>query len=213
MKRTTYKVEMTFTEPLLGGACNNPEVHAEHIASKAETVAEVQEEVEAISGHSLEKALGVFPKDETGLFYWNYQLRGFFKEQIASLVELGDVKEVSKWSVKKAVNMLVYAKPRRIYLMDEKGKHIKDCQTVLSRPLKAETLQGPRIALASSQMLPAGTNISFMVELLEVDNAKSKCRLKPETIEAALAFGSQQGFGQWRTAHYGQFDYSIKEVK
>ena len=210
MKKAIYEVSMTFTEPLLGGACNNPEIHSEFIASKAPTVTEGQEETAALPEETMEKALGVFPKDDKGLFYWNYQFRGFFKEQIAALVDIGEVNEVSKWSVKKAVNQLLYITPRRVYLLDDKGRNIKESTSVLSRPLRAETLQGPRVALASSQVLPPGTQLVYTMTLIQAGNAKSKCKLSEPTLLAALEFGSQNGFGQWRTAHYGSFTYKMR---
>lgn len=216
MKTSTYNATMTFTEPLLGGACNNPDVHAEYIASKAETPAASKEELEAITptadpGAVMERMKGVFPKDNDGLFLWDYQLRGFFKENLGFLIDIGEI-DLSKWIYKRAVQGLVYIYPRRIRLLNKYAKPILNAEEELSRPLRADTLQGPRVALATSEMLPAGTQIRYTIDLILTSNAKSKMKITEEMLEATLAFGSKSGFGQWRSAHFGRYDYQLTKL-
>lgn len=212
MKTSTFNVVMSFTEPLLGGACNNPDVHAEYIAAKAETPAQAKEEVEAITPDQvMERTKGVFPKDDEGLFLWNYQMRGFFKENLGFLIDIGEI-DLSKWLYKRAVQGLVYVYPRRIRLLDKDGKPIMAASEELSRPLRADTLQGPRVALATSEMLPPGTQLRYTIDLILTSNAKSKLKITEEMIEAVLAFASKSGFGQWRSAHFGRFDYELTKL-
>lgn len=212
MKKTNIDIRLKFVEPLLGSACNNPEVHEEFIASKAPTLENTREEVEAIdTEEEIQKAMTVFPKDEKGLFIWDYQIRGFIKEAIGALIELGDIKSLTKWGYKRAVDSFVFVTPRRIYLFDQDGKPILE-PTVkpLSRPLRATTMKGDRVALATSEQLPAGTQLSFSIMLLEGDNPKSKsATLKEENIVAALEYGALKGLGQWRSGGFGRFEFEI----
>lgn len=207
-------VKMTFTEPLLGMASGNPDIHAEFIASKAPTLGEGDEEIKSIPvSEQIEKASTVFPRDEKGLFLWDYQIKGMFKETLAVLIELGDLTAVSKWAIKGAVGNFVFVRPRRIYLHKEDGSIWTAPNGSNQRPLSVETLQGPRIALARSESLPPGTWIEWMVELLQGTNTKSKkAGLTREDLEAALRYGAERGFGQWRNGGWGRHVVEMKEL-
>lgn len=231
MKKTIIPISIRFTSPLLGSANANPEVHAEFIAHRAandqaspksdparagldsaKIIEETQAVAEATTEEAIQKATTIFPKDDTGLFYWDYQARGFVKEVIGLMVELSDatVKDLSKWQYKRAVDGLVFVNPRKIYLRDEQDKIITQCTQTLQRPLRAETMQGDRVALASSQILPPGTQMHLFVSVIQGNNPKSKlARITPETIIAVFDYGCLKGFGQWRSGGHGQFDYTI----
>jgi hypothetical protein len=215
MNKQSYLVKVQFTEPVLGSANNNKDVHAEYIASKAQTATDAKEEVDAITNPQveIEKTKTVFPRDSAGSPHvWDYQVRGFFKEAISVLIELGECK-ISKWGYKKAVDSFLFVAPRRIYLLDTGGKRPKSVDS-LQRPLRAQTMQGERIALANSEMLPEGTRFQFTVTLLSGSNPKTKLAIiDEETLRAALEYGALKGFGQWRSGGYGRFTYDIEEVK
>ena len=70
-----------------------------------------------------------------------------------------------------------------------------DCQ----RPLRAQTMQGERVSLASSDEVPAGAVLTCDVECLD------------ESHEAAvrewLDYGSLRGLGQWRNSGKGRFEW------
>jgi len=213
MKSADCEIEIQFTEPLLGSASNNKEVHREFIAAKAPRQEASAEEVEAIPDleDEMAKATTVFPSDGDGLFLWDYQVRGFLKEAIGVLVELGDIKELSKWQFKKAVDSFVFVTPRRIYLADEKGKRHVRTETFperFTRPLRADTMRGERVALATSEVLPALTRARFTITLLSGDNKKSRvATIKEEHIRAALNYGALKGLGQWRSGGHGRFSW------
>lgn len=208
MTKNTQKYRITFTEPTLATSPGNPELLQDHIASRAPTEAAKNEEIEAAQiQEEVKKASTVFPKDEKGLFAWDYQLRGYFKEALTALIELGDLKSVSKWAIKGVVDSFVFVSPRRCYYASETGQAIHTPSGVLQRPLRATTLQGDRIALASSEQLPAGTTLSFTLNLLTGDNPKSKKMLTIQNIEDALDYGQFKGFSQWRGAGYGRITW------
>jgi hypothetical protein len=89
----------------------------------------------------------------------------------------------------------VFIAPRQIELVMPSGL------TYLERPLRCETPQGPRVALAKSEMAPAGTQLTFTVRLM---SDKFTTRMLAE----CLSYGQFQGLGQWRTSDlYGQFTW------
>ncbi len=208
MKTTSFKIRLTFTEPLLGSSPGNKELLEEHIASRAPTIQAAKEEIDAAQvPEELENKSTVFPRDEEGVFVWDYQVRGFFKESLGVLIELGDCK-LSKWQLKRAVDSLVFIRPRRIRVLNANGTTILKPSSYLERPLRADTMQGPRVCLARSEQLPAGSIIGFEVLLMEGTNAKSKlCAIGKEDLEAALTYGGMKGFGQWRSGGYGRFTW------
>lgn len=75
MTRNTQKYRITFTEPTLATSPGNPELLQDHIASRAPTEAARNEEIEAAQiPEEVQKASTVFPRDDTGLFAWDYQV-------------------------------------------------------------------------------------------------------------------------------------------
>lgn len=79
---------------------------------------------------------------------------------------------------------------------------------IKQRPLKAMTMQGPRVALAASEMLPAGTWCDFTVTML-ADTWRHKSKRLTTKCEDALvewlAYGRLRGMCQWRNAGWGAF--------
>lgn len=210
MNLNILKVSATFIEPLLGTASGNPELHAEFISAKARSAEDSAEEVAAIPvDEQITKASTVFPRDEQGPFLWDYQVKGFLKEAIGTLAELGEVTGISKWTYKRTVDSLLFVSPRKVRLTAADGQPCSKT-VMLQRPLRAETMQGPRVALANSEQLPAGTRIAFEITRVE-GGEKSKLKLSDETLRAALDYGALRGLGQWRNASFGRFSW--EEVK
>jgi hypothetical protein len=76
---------------------------------------------------------------------------------------------------------------------------------VLERPLRAQTAQGERVALARSDTAPAGTTMSFDIMVLGKDVSK-------KILDEWLTYGQFRGLGQWRSASWGRFEHSIELV-
>ena len=64
-------------------------------------------------------------------------------------------------------------------------------------------MQGERVTLAKSEMLPAGTTMIFEVETLSDD------AVPLELLREWLDYGSKRGIGQWRNSSYGRFEYEL----
>ena len=64
------------------------------------------------------------------------------------------------------------------------------------------TPQGPRVALATSELIPEGTAVSFTITILSDDMTK--------WVTDALEYGAMRGLGQWRNAGYGSFTVEVE---
>lgn len=216
MKQTILDITLTTTEPTLGLASSNPEIQREFIASKAPDLEKQKEEMDAVQvEEEMQKATTIFPKDSNGIFWWDYQMRGAFKGFFYQLIELGDCK-LSKWTYKRSVDLFLFVEPRKIYIRDSSGQIYKTVDKTLQRPLRAETRQGDRIALASSELIAPGAQWDFTVRLLTGTNKKTtQAIITPEDIKNCLDMGIFSGCGQWRGGGYGRFTYEMKlrEVK
>lgn len=193
------KVRVTFIEELLGTASNNPEIHSEFIASKAPDAKSLKEEVAAVGAEEVEeKSMTVFPKDENGNpFLWDYQVKGFFKDSCGVLKKVSGTKSSAIKAYKKEIDGLVFPKPRKILIVC--ANTIGNCQ----RPLRGQTAQGERIALANSETVPAGSYIEFSVMCLKDDLMKA--------VKEWLDYGKWRGIGQWRNSGKGRFTW--EEIK
>ena len=197
METKELKIRITFTEEVLGTASNNPEIHSEFIASKAPDALSRDEEVEAIGVEAvIEKGMTVFPRDENGNpIFWDYQIKGFFKDSAGALRKVPGSKCSKVKACKKEIDGLLFVYPRMIPI--QKSGSMGACE----RPLRAQTAQGERIALANSETIPAGSYIDVTIECLTKDMY--------ELAVECLDYGKRRGIGQWRNSGKGRFTYEL----
>jgi hypothetical protein len=193
------KVRITFIEPILGTQPADPELHTRFIASKAPDHQTMAEEVEAMGAAEVEeRSKTIFPKMEDGTpFLWDYQIKGFFKDSCGMLRRVSSSKSKKLTAYKKEIDGLIFVEPRRIplWMPSDLDLTATDCQ----RPLRAQTPQGERVALAHSEEAPAGTYIEMTVTCL-------KDELMPLVVEW-LNYGKLRGIGQWRNSGRGRFEW------
>lgn len=193
----TIKIRLTFIEDVLGTTAADPEIHSEFIASKAPDAKSREEEIAAIGvDAAIEKSMTIFPKTADGTpFLWDYQLKGFFKDTCAALQRMkGEdmAKESCKLKAyKKIIDGCIFPSPRRIPF-DLHGLQMDVCQ----RPLRGQTAQGERIALASSETVPEGSTID--VEIMTPD-------IYEDAVIEWLNYGRFRGLQQWRNSGKGRF--------
>lgn len=82
---------------------------------------------------------------------------------------------------------------------DDKGR-----LPIWTRPLRADTAQGPRVCLASSEFVPAGTEYYLCIQLLNASDA-------PAMIET-LDFKEKVGMLQWRGGGNGTFVWTPADM-
>lgn len=193
-----YKLTITLLDKMLGTVPYDKEVFATHVQKKArdEGVPEDQLEQEVSSVESIEeKGWTGFFKDENGLFISSHMIKGFLKNAAFVLKEQTKVK-----NAKSKVNNFVFISPKNIYV----GKHEPDGE--IERPLRAETMQGPRVALARSDYLKEGTSFYCFIDIL--DNKE----ITEKYIRELLKYGEFMGLGQWRNSGKGQFSYTLEII-
>lgn len=106
-------------------------------------------------------------------------------------VRVGKTK-LSKFTHKRLVDNFVFVGPRQIIIH---GELAPNC----TRPLRAETMQGERVALATSEAIAAGATIECEIKCLvpSLDDVVRKC----------LDYGAMKGLGQWRNSGKGRFTW------
>ena len=197
-KPLTLKVRIHFFEQILGTASANPEIHEEFIASKSPDAPSMEEEVAAIGAEEVfEKGMTVFPRVDGKPIAWDYQWKGFFKDACGSLRKVPGSECSKIKSYKKEIDGLIFPEPRAIPFQFD--GEITICQ----RPLRGQTAQGERVALASSEAIPAGASMEFTIRMLLPAHEKAVIEM--------LNYGRLRGFGQWRNSGCGRFTYEILE--
>lgn len=194
-----YKVVLTFTEPILGTVPKDKEVYASFIAGKAaltdEALAEELASVDAIE----EKGWTGFHMVDGQPILYEYVIKGFLKDACGMLRRATGTRSSKVRAYKKIIDGLVFVSPRQIPL-DLHGEQT----SILERPLRAQTAQGERVALARSDTCPPGTTIEFELTILgEVSKV---------LLTEWLDYGALRGLGQWRNGGYGSFTYELERV-
>lgn len=199
MNPTTYRLKVTFTEDILGSTPLNEEVYSDYVASKhpngngaaeLETVAE-----------STERGKTGFHRNENGKpVLYDYVVKAYLKDTWTKCrLHKGSLS--SKLTMGKSkITGQVFVSERRITILDTK-------EYVLERPLRAETAQGPRVALAASDTVRAGAHFTCTIEVLAPDI------ITEEILREWLDYGKYSGFGQWRSGGWGRFSYQLWKVE
>ncbi len=189
------KYRITLIEKMLGTVPKSKEVFSRYIASERtgpEEMANVPEGEE--SGYT-----GFFTKPD-GVYLYDYHIKGFLKEAGNVLKETAgkeDAKTGKPTAIKNLKSKLdnyVFVFPREIYLKENPDG-------VLERPLRAMTMQGPRVSLAKSDYVDAGLSFEILIKLLPHKE------INREVIEKLLDYGQLKGLGQWRNGSWGRFEW------
>lgn len=221
--RETRRYRLTGTSAIMGSNPANPDIHSQYVAAKAKELAKAglisdeqarakaEEETSMLpSAEELaeqqrdikERGLTVFLRNGRGeLCLSAHVIKGYFK---SAFTVLKDQLKIS--AVKGKVDNLIFVSPAYIpILMDGRPVHTPDgyCE----RPLRAETMQGPRISLASSELLDAPWELEFELTLIGNSATKRSVEISWAEIECALSYGEFKGLGQWRNGGYGSFRF------
>lgn len=190
------KVEITFQLPVLGSSPANEDCYADFVAVKAPTAATFEDELEAACTDEYEgRGMTVFPKLKDGTpFLYDYQIKGFFKSACFAMRQISDAKFSPKIKAyKKKIDLLVFVDERKIPLVFDGDIELK------SRSLRAQTMQGERITIATSEMVPEGAKCCFTVRVLE-DSLM-------DAVREWLDYGKYNGIGCWRNSGMGKFEW------
>ena len=187
------KVRLTFTEAILGTWPSNENIAREYIASKSPDAEILEQEIEALDADVVaEKGKTVFPRFNGVPIFYDYQIKGFFKDSCSMLARYKTTDSAKLKAFRKIIDGLIFIEPRHIPICFD--GEIGECQ----RPLRASTPQGERVALAFSEEIPEGATAEFeVVEDLGKEYIKYVCEW--------LDYGRWRGLGQWRNSGKGRF--------
>lgn len=190
------QIKLTFTEPILGTVTKDPEVYAAYIASRAAlTDEELAQELSTVEKVE-EKGWTGFHQLDGGSILYDYVIKGFFKDACGMLRRVKGSGSSKLRAYKKEIDGLVFVTPRQIPIVLPEGATMG----VLERPLRAQTAQGERIALARSDTCPPGTTITFTLEILGGG-------IDDKLLTEWLDYGAKRGLGQWRNGGWGRFTW------
>jgi len=216
-----YDVQLTFTRALLGAVPLDPELYRrwiiDHRGIDPEQAADELESAalgfEGIDEETTKGTTGFHrtPVGEPALY--DYVLKGFFKDACGMLRRDTSSASAKVRAYKKVIDGMVFVEPRLIPL-GLKGQDASESpvstmglwewagdEGVLTRPLRGQTAQGERVALARSIAVPAGTTMEFRVLILGV--------VKQSLLEEWFTYGALRGLGQWRNGGWGSFEYEL----
>ena len=196
VEREILKVELEFTEMLLGTLPGDEKLAEEYVTSKHPEGAQEDEKAssEKVSlPEEIKKFSSYFARDGKGNpILWDYQIKGFFKDACSMMRRVVQVDELK--AHKKIIDGLIFVFPRQIPLKLSGELFFKE------RPLRITTPKGDRTALARSEAAPAGTKIQIEILLL-------KPSLKKYVINW-FDYGILRGLGQWRNSGMGRFRWA-----
>lgn len=186
-----YDLEFEFLEPVLGTIPKNRNVFENYVMDQAKTEMEktrAAEDVDRVPEEVESRGWTGFYEDEGGHpILMDYQFKGFLKNAGNILKDSLKIK-----NLRSHIEQSIFVNPRHIKLADKPDD-------VLERPLRAMTMQGPRVSLMRSDMINPGR--IYNLEIVQLDTSK----VTEEALRDILSYGELSGLLQWRNGGYGRF--------
>lgn len=226
----TYHAKLTFITEMLGTAPMDKDTYSKHIVKKHDqaieraekkgdtaAVTELQglrdtlayEEVDMLPTETVDKGKTVFRRGKDGaLVIMDFMIRGFLKEAGEAVT--------GGWGMRSYIDKWVFCKQREIPLLFD-GAPITEPDDVFERPLRCETMKGPRVALAASEIIAGGGVVEFDIVVLPLatkgGKKGDKLKIDEATLRSWFAYGELCGIGQWRSGSYGRFTTELTRVQ
>ncbi len=202
-----YEIVVTFMEPVLGAVPKDKDTYIRYIIERAKKkgveLTEEQVEQEASTVEEMEETGWTgFHSEDGRLFEYDYVWLGFFKDACGMLRRATGTRSSKIRAYKKNIDGLVFVQPRKVFYDLPEGGEVG----MLERPLRASTAQGERVALARSDTLPPGTQMSFTICVIPNKDVTEV------TLREWLDYGELRGLRQWRNAGYGVFTYELEKL-
>lgn len=204
MNIETRKYKLKGISPILGSTPMNKDTYFKYIASKAK--------IEEEKIRSLEDIQGVVDVDGkiTGFFrnpsnneisLKGYQIKGFLKDAAKALKS-----QLNMASTTSKIDNFVFIQENFIPIV-KNGINLKETDGYLERPIRGETPQGPRVALAKSEIINEGWEVEITIKVLENKGTAKSVAIDFGIIEELLSYGELKGLLQWRNGGYGSFTF------
>lgn len=186
-----YNLVFEFIEPVLGTIPKDRNVFENFVMDQAKTEVEkgkATEDLQRVPEEVESRGWTGFYEDDNGHpILMDYQFKGFLKNAANVLKESVGVK-----NFRSHIETSVFVHPRFIELADKPDD-------VLERPLRAMTMQGPRVSLMRSDMINPGRQYTLEIWILD------KSKVTEKAFRDVLSYGELSGLLQWRNGGYGRF--------
>lgn len=211
-----YHVKLTFIEPLLGSVPLDKDIYRRWIATKAPVPEQAENEAETIPEvETLEQGTKGFHRFPDGTpMIRGHVIKGFFKSACGILRRDSGTLSAGLRAYKKVIDGAVWVQPKMIPIELGDGGYslwpVSDGPKelglkLLQRPLRCQTAQGERVALACSEIIPIGSTLEF--DLLIVGGIVDE-----EVLREWLEYGQLRGLGEWRSSGMGEFSCQMTKV-
>ena len=207
MEKKVFDLCVTFINPVLGSQPGKDTTASDYIRNKAREDNPALEipidEVNSLPEELQKGTTGFYrTSDGTRLAMRNYQVKGAIKDAAQVLNGLHEIK-----NLRSKIDNVLFVGPVEIPIETTADPANME---FIERPLRAMTMQGPRVSLARSEMIPAGAKFSCKLTLLETASSK----VSEKVLRELLGYSTMKGFGQWRNSGcYGQYEYTLTECK
>lgn len=199
-----YSCELTLIEDMLGTVPKDPKVYGSYIRTKTDRAIppEGTEDAapegftdEQVDENLEDKGWTGFYIDEQGRpLLLDYQVKGFLKESGNTIKDVLNLK-----ALRSHIDNEVFVYPRKTVLGDKVDGD-------LERPLRAMTMQGPRVTVVRSDFIKAGTKVKLEFRVLKGS------RITEDVLRSILDYGEAKGLGQWRNGSFGRFTYTLEAM-
>lgn len=168
----------------------------------------------------------VFLRDENGrAMISTHMILGNLKENAKIMCNNGDktvfkykstISESTALDVKPIEQFVTLSKdvwtvknPNEVQLPCAKGKWIveKDGRVLLERPIRCETIQGPRISIKCSEVIEEGATFAITLRV------RKDSPFTSQVLGHLLSMGINNGLGAWRgSGNFGSYIFKLEEL-
>lgn len=188
---TRYDLVFELTQPILGTIPKDRNVFENFVMDQAKSAVDknkASEDVARVPEETESRGWTGFYEDDAGHpILMDYQFKGFLKNAGNVLKQALKVP-----NLRSHVEQTVFVHPRHIRLADKPDG-------ILERPLRAMTMQGPRVSVVRSDMINPGQRYSLELQVLDGSKVTEK------VLTGILSYGELSGLLQWRNGGYGRF--------
>lgn len=236
METTKFKVREVFFRRLLGSAPASKEIYQQFILNKRQelearkqkkaeltgkpvmpTPGNEAEELDTLNEDSgvtqFHNDLGQTDEDGNpgkGIFLYDYQVAGFWKESAEALAPKFAIAQV-----RSKLDLYMQIEPRRVYIHGTDGNVRTKADFTLERPLRAKTMRGDRVTLAASEVFKEGIWIEYSVDFMPLRTRAGKDGKLVDLdrfVEEVAWYAGRHGHGQWRNGGNGKAKMTTEAV-
>lgn len=198
-----YDMVITTSTPMLGSQPGRDDPASKFIRDKTRekypAMVIPEDEIESLP-EEISKGTTAFYRDENDRpILKSYQIKGCLKEAASVMNGTDGMK-----NLRSKIENAVFFKPINLAIEYDGVIGIEE------RPLRAMTMQGPRVSLARSEKINEGAIIKCRIEVWKFP----KCEITEDLLRELLDYAQVKGLGQWRNSGiFGQFSYKLEKME